>query len=71
MDTLCDVEWNKGLCSIWFLFGSPMFVPTFPLYQQVVSSLAMNRCKDQRLFTLPCLSPTTKNSLKTYKLKKS
>ena len=57
MDTLCDVEWNKGPCSIWFPFCSPMFVPTFPLYQQVVSSLAMNGCKDQRLSTLPCLPP--------------
>ena len=57
IDTLCDIEWNKGPCSIWFLFCSPMFVPAFPWYQQVGGSLAMNGCKDQRLSTLPCLPP--------------
>ena len=57
MDTLYVIKWNKGPCSMWFPSCSPMFPPTFPLYQQVVNSLATNECKDQRLSTLPCLPP--------------
>ena len=68
MDILCDIEWNKGPYFTWFPFCFSMFLPAFPWYQQVVNSLTMNGCKDQRLSTLPCLPPSNFFSVSAYRL---
>ena len=68
MDTLRDIKWNKGPCSMWFPFCSPMISPTFPWYQQVVNSLTTNECKDQRLSTFMCL-PLVANQTRLFSIR--
>jgi hypothetical protein len=42
MVTSCDIEWNKGPISMWFLSCSPMFPPTFPYMVPTSDEFAYN-----------------------------